>query len=131
MLEIILITFLSYRNGVLAKQKGQNQWMWLFITLATSFITGAIGTMIVMLFFLGNSVDWARVSSSPQYFDTVQKQLQTAFMSNPLHELAIYAFSVGGYLLMRYILERMPDKKEPTQKKDVNWMDEYHPTKEQ
>jgi hypothetical protein len=45
--------------------------------------------------------------------------MQQLFLDHPLHMVTIELFGIGGYLLIRYLLERKPGKKEP----EVHWMD--------
>jgi hypothetical protein len=56
-------------------------------------------------------------------FDAVSKQFNAqvnqALMANPLRELTVFLFGLGGYLFVRYLIDRKPDKKEP----EIHWMD--------
>jgi hypothetical protein len=38
--------------------------------------------------------------------------LEHVIATNPLHSTTIIMFGIGGYLLVRYILERKPGKKQ-------------------
>ena len=47
------------------------------------------------------------------------QQLLQSFEAKPLHLITMEVFGIGGYLLVRYILDKKPDKKEP----EMHWMD--------
>ena len=55
----------------------------------------------------------------PKSRAAASQQLYDALAANPLHQLTIEFFAIGGYLLVRYIL----DKKEGKKKSEVHWMD--------
>src|SRR5579871_1736779 len=81
--ELIVIIFLSRRNGHLAVKKGLKFWKWGLLTTASWLVMEAIGFIIsVSLFGTNNAV-------------------------------GIYFMSVGsafgGYLIIRSILEKKPD----------------------
>ena len=120
MFELLLLAYLSYRNSLRAKVKGQNPVLWAFITIAAFLVFMVVGGMVVILAFCKDAVNMNHMSS----FDSKQReaaaqQLQQALSANPLHLVTIELFAVGGYLLVRYMLDRKPDKKQP----EVHWMD--------
>lgn len=120
MFDTILIGYLSYRNGMRAKIKGQNPWIWGVATFVAYLVTMMIGIMVVILNFCKDTIDLARFSSlDPKAQEAARQQLIAVFEAHPLHMLTIEMFGVGGFLLVKYILDRKPDKKEP----EVHWMD--------
>lgn len=97
MFELGLSIFCSYRNAQLAKRKGQNTVIWVIITLVAFFISYLIGFMLMVGMF---------------YRGPLEQNALIAFMlDHPLLVVTIMFFGLGGYLLIRYILERMPDVK--------------------
>jgi hypothetical protein len=120
MFEIVLIGYLSYSNGVKAKRKGQTPILWGFITFVAYLITMIIGVVFVLVNFCKDVIDLAQFSSlDPKAREAVTARLMQVFEAHPLHMITIEMFGVGGYLIIKYILDRMPDKKEP----EVHWMD--------
>jgi hypothetical protein len=120
MFDIIIIGFLSYRNGVRAKTKGQNPILWGLATFVAYVITMMIGIMVVIANFCKDTINLAQFSSLDiKSREVARQQLIQVFQANPLHMLTIELFGVGGYLLVRYILDRKPGKKET----EVHWMD--------
>lgn len=97
MFELGLSIFCSYRNAQLAKRKGQNTVIWVIITLVAFFISYMIGFMLMVTMF---------------YHGPLEQNALIAFMlDHPLLVVTIMFFGLGGYLLIRYILEKMPDVK--------------------
>ena len=114
MFEIILLTYLSFRNSVRARIKGLNVWFWGVVSAL------CVGCMVVVFNFLDDTVNINDLSSTDlEVRSKVTKQLVEALNANPLHVLTIELFGIGGYLLIRYILEKKPNKKEP----EIHWMD--------
>jgi hypothetical protein len=122
-LGIILLVFLGYSNSVRAKQKGLNGILWAFITIASYIIAQGIGLFIVISCFCQDAVDMSIFSKNINNFHEVSKQfnqqVETALLANPLREITVFLFGLGGFLLIRFILDRKPDKKTP----DAHWMD--------
>eukprot|EP01030_Chromulinospumella_sphaerica_P019949 gene19949-biopygen17680 len=58
-------------------------------------------------------------SPDPKVRLEAQKQFQELYASNPLNMVTTLIFGIGGYLLIRYILEKKPNKKQP----EIHWMD--------
>lgn len=121
MFEIILMVYLAYRNSVRAKLKGANGLAWGMITAFAFIVTFIIGGIFVIVNFCGDIVNVQALSSAdPKVRMALSNQLATAINNDPLHMITMELFGVGGYLLVRYILERRPDKKTP----EIHWMDE-------
>lgn len=97
MFELGLSIFCSYRNAQLAKRKGQNTVIWVIITLVAFFISYMIGFMLMVGMFYRGPLE--------------QNALITFMIDHPLLVVTIMFFGLGGYLLIRYILEKMPDAK--------------------
>lgn len=120
MFVIILLVYLAFRNSARAKAKGLNGILWAGITVLSFFTTLFIGCMIVVFNFCADKVNLDLLASTdPETRAMVTKQLADALNSNPLHSLTIELFGIGGYLLIRYILDRKPEKKQP----EVHWTD--------
>ena len=120
MFDLLLMAFLSYRNGVRAKVKGQNPFLWGFVTFFAYMAAMFIGVIIVILNFCKGSINLDQFSSMDlKSRNAASQQLLQIFAANPLHLVTIELFGVGGYLLVRYILDKKPGKKEP----EVHWMD--------
>lgn len=120
MLEIVLVGYFSFRNGVRAKSKGQNPFVWGVITFFAFMVTMIIGMYIVIVNFCKDSINLNQFSSlDPKSSKAAQQQLLQVFAEHPLHMITVDLFGIGGYLLVRYLIDRKPDKKEP----EVHWMD--------
>jgi len=120
MFEIILLAYLSFRNSVRARLKGLNGWFWGGITVVSFLAALFLGCLIVVFNFCAKSINLDQLSSQdPKIRAIASKQLVEVLNANPLHVLTIEIFGIGGYLLIRYILEKKPNKKQP----DVHWMD--------
>jgi len=117
---VVLIIFLSVRNSAKAKLKGQNPLLWGFMTLFASFVAFIIGEMVVVFAFCRDQFNIELFSSGdPKSRALATQQLADAINSNFLHSSTIELFGLGGYLLIRYVLDSKPDKKKP----EVHWMD--------
>lgn len=120
MFQIVLLAYLAFRNGVRARQKGLNVVLWGGLTVLSFFFAFALGVGIVTANFLGESFNLQRLSTlQGTEREEAVKQFQDLFFANPLHFLTVILFGIGGYLLIRFILEKKPNKKEP----EVHWMD--------
>ena len=120
MFEIILMAYLAYRNSLRAKLKGKNPVLWAFITVGAYLVAMIIGGLIVIFNFCKDAININNFSSlDSKSREAATQQLMQALQSNPLHLLTIELFGVGGFLLVRYIIDRTPDKKTP----EVHWMD--------
>jgi len=120
MFGIVLVGYLSYRNGLRARLKGQNPFMWGIITFAAFLAMMVLGMLIVIVYFCRDVINLNQLSSTdPKSIAATQQQIMQVFDANPLHYITVVLFGVGGYLFVRYILDRKPNKKEP----EVHWMD--------
>lgn len=96
MFDFLLSVFCAYRNAILAKRKGQNVVVWVIITIVAFFLAYSIGGGILMMVLYKGPL-------SPE-------ALSEFILTRPVLGITILFFGLGGYLLTRYILERMPDK---------------------
>ncbi len=120
MFEIILLAYLSFRNSVRARVKGLNPWLWAGITILSFLAAFMVGSMIVIFNFCSDTVNLQLLSSmDPKDKELVTRQLIDTLNNNPLRMFTIELFGIGGYLLIRYILEKKPNKKTP----EIHWMD--------
>lgn len=119
-MQLILLGILAWRNGVRAKLKELNAIAWGLYTVIAYLSSLVIGTMVVVFGFCRNVIDFNMMSSTDaKVREEASKMLAKVVLDNPLHSLTIMAFGVGGYLLVRYIIDRKPGKKLP----EVHWMD--------
>ncbi len=118
-LDILLWFFLAYRNSERAKRKGQKPFVWGLYTVIAIIGMMMIGSLVVVL-NLSKNIDIELLSAADlKTREAVTLQLMEAFKNNPLNIVTIYLFSFGGYLLIRYLLDKKPEKKEP----EIHWMD--------
>jgi len=108
--SLLLLVFLSYKNGVRAKRKSLNGWVWGLSSFLACFVAEIIGMLIVLLFFCAKVIDINRLGTDPSYKNTAVQLLQQEFIKNPLDYVTIVLFGIGGYLLVRYILDKKPGK---------------------
>jgi len=105
---------MAYRNGLIAKLKGKNQVLWSLLTLVSYWICSGIGALVVMIILIRShqitQADIERVSGSQK---AVNDLIMPLMLDNPIHFITIMVFGLGGYLLVRFILERMPIKNMP------------------
>ena len=120
MFELALIAYLSYRNGLRAKLKGKSAVSWGLATVGAYLVCMIIGLYIVIFAFCKDEINIDQISSLDR---NVQKaavqQVIDSFARNPIHLITVEFFGIGGYLLIRYLLDRTPNKKGP----EVHWMD--------
>lgn len=108
--SLLMLMYLSYRNGVKAKKKSLNGIVWGLISFASCFIAEMIGAFMVIFCFCSNVINVNRLATDPSYKNTEVQLMQQDFINNPLHPITITVFGIGGYLLVRYILEKKPGK---------------------
>lgn len=95
MFEILLCIFLSYRNAQLAKLKGQNTVVWVILTVVSYLVAYTISAVALVLLLY----------SGPRTPEGLAEMLE----SKPLLMVTFMFFGIGGYMIIRYILERMPN----------------------
>ncbi len=103
-----------------AKLKGQNAIAWGAATVGAYIMCMVLGFFVVVYNFCKDDINLNQLSSMDiKAREAAAQLLMKSFEANPLHLITIELFGVGGYLLIRYILDKKPDKKEP----EVHWMD--------
>jgi hypothetical protein len=117
MIELILLSYLLFRNYLLAKSKDQKPVKWVLLTVLAYVMSSTFGAMIILSYFSGNAVDINKLVNMD--LKARENIIETVIYLNPLHLVTYILSGIGGYLLIRYILERKPDKKKP----EVHWMD--------
>ncbi|MBA3827601.1 MAG: hypothetical protein H0X33_01560 [Taibaiella sp.] len=101
MLLILLILLLAYNNGVKAGRKGKNPIAWGVITLAAFFCFTIVGEFIAILLFYKGSITTNTTQNVREIMDF--------FTHNTYAVIFIVLSGMGGYLLIRYLLDRKPD----------------------
>ncbi len=109
-LFIAMVGFLAYRNGQLAKFKEKSVGLYALLTVFLFFAFEVVGGVLVVLFFCRGEINMA-LANDPANKQLLMQQMTQAFIDNPLRPFTIEIFGFGGYLLVRYILESVPDKK--------------------
>ena len=97
MFEIIILFFACRYIGKLALRKGLSPIKWKLITILMFFIFAMIG-MNISMYNLGNP----KIETMQQSFDLFKNHPEVIFIN------LFVAF--GGYLLVRFYLERKEDK---------------------
>ena len=121
MFEIFLLTTLAFNNSRKARNKGLNPLAWGLITVAAYLAALIIGGMFVIYNFCQDAINYNQLSSPDASVRALaSQQVVKALSGNFLHMLTIELFGIGGFLLIRYILDKRPDKTNP----DIQWMDE-------
>jgi heme A synthase len=116
-MPLLLLIYLIYRNVVRAKLKGQHPFLWAVLTFVSFLGAMTIGAVVVFSYFTKSAMTMEQFSALD--FKTRQAVWGQLIDSNPLNTLTIMMFGIGGYLLIRYLLDRKPNKKGP----EVHWMD--------
>lgn len=100
MLDTLLLFILIYTNSRLATKRGRNSIAWGIITLVGYLIIGGLAGAIYLLFSYKGAINQQAVQ------DYVIKAQQ-----DPIKHITIVMLGVGGGLLMRFILEKLPPLK--------------------
>ncbi len=120
MLQLIMAGLLAWNNSLRAKRKELNPVLWAVYTVIAFFVSFIIGSLFVIFVFCRNVIDFNMMSSQDEKVrQQAAKMLENAILSNPLHSFTLVLFSFGGYLFVRYLIDRKPGKKVP----EVHWMD--------
>lgn len=94
-ITFISVFILTYMNSRLAQRKGQKHVIWALVTLFAMFAG-------YTLFFIGLML--------PHIGELAENPAAAAqILGDPRKMLLLFFGSIGGYLCIRYILERMPD----------------------
>lgn len=106
--------FLAFRNGMRARLKGLNGIGWGMLTIVMFTIGFFIGSLITFFAIFRDTLDMNRMEKDKDaYTKELMPQIQDAFVNNPIHSLTIFMCGLGGYLLVRYILEKKKPLKQP------------------
>ncbi len=105
----VFITFLASRNGARAKLKMKSFGLYAFLTVI-SFIVGQIIGGLLVIFLFCRDLIHIPIVNTPAAMAQFQEEFNQAFEQNPFHSLTIELFGIGGYLLIRYIIEQFPEK---------------------
>lgn len=113
MFPVVLLAYLSYRNGLRARLKGLNGLVWTGLTACAFVAALMVGMSFVIAYFCGNVITLTDLSKLDYKARMAESQhLAQVIDQNPLNMVTILMFGVGGYLLVRYILERRDAKGE-------------------
>lgn len=90
MFEIILLTYLAYRNSARAKLKGANAFVWGMITVVSVFAAMVLGMMFVVFNFCANVVNIDQLASpDPSVRMAITKQLTESINNNFLQSFTV------------------------------------------
>ncbi len=103
-LTFISVFILTYLNSRLAQRKGQKHVLWALVTLVAMFTGYTIFAVALML------PHYELLSEDPSAAPRI--------LGDPLRSLILYFGALGGYLGIRYLLERMPDSREGEENRD-------------
>ncbi|HXS35725.1 MAG TPA: hypothetical protein VN721_03430 [Flavipsychrobacter sp.] len=110
MLDLIVLIplfYLGYRNSLIAKRKGKNGLAWILLTVLACYLTATFGISILLSFFYKGDVN-VLINLSKTNQQAFVNQIAPFFLE-PIRFIFILLCGFGGYLLIRYILERKPD----------------------
>ena len=99
MLDIIVLFFLLKKIGIIAKQKGVSSIKWKILVVLFWFLFEGFGIDIALA--------WNGFGEIKNVI-----QLTNIIITNPGIMLFAYFCAFGGYLLIRYFLERRPNQQE-------------------
>ncbi|MDR3680147.1 MAG: hypothetical protein P4L41_09290 [Flavipsychrobacter sp.] len=111
LLIFFLIIYLGYRNGLIAKLKGKSPIVWVLITIASYLFFYILGVLAVLIILMNTGqIDLTSIQNAQDIAarNALSERLMQVMGANPIHYITVQAFGLGGYLLVRYILERMP-----------------------
>lgn len=110
---VAFIAFLASRNAAKAKFKGKSVGLFAFLTVILFILGQVTGALLVVFLFCRDMITFPTVNT-PEAMAAFQEQLNQAFASNPFHSITVELFGIGGYLLVRYIIEQFPEKNNTT-----------------
>jgi len=127
MFDIFVIGYLSYRNGIKAKLKGQSPWKWGILTFFASFFALIFGMYFVLVSFCRDAINLSQLNNFNYKANLeLAARIEKMFEANPLRMVTYYMIGFGGYLVIRFFLDKRPDKKKP----EMNWMDKMNQEQE-
>jgi hypothetical protein len=117
---LLIMAVATWRNSVLAKQKEQNVFAWGVYTILACFAGVFLGMVVGALTYSRDVQDITKLNiADEKLMNALAQQLAQYMSNNLLAEVTLDVLAIGGGLLVRYLLERKPSKKEP----EVHWMD--------
>lgn len=93
---IALVVFCAYQNAKLAERKGQNTVLWAFITVVAVAIAFVFSSAALVLIMYKGPIE--------------QSAINEFVKQHPFLPITVFFLGLGGYMVVRYILERMADK---------------------
>ena len=105
----LFVFFLAYRNAVLAKAKGKNALLFGILTVISLIFSFVFGLLVVLL-FCKNEISF-QLAADPKNQQLLIEQMTNAMLRSPVRQLTYVLIGFGGYLLVRYFLDRIPEKK--------------------
>ena len=96
-----------------AKQKDLNPILWGALTVVSYLIASFIGIIIVFMSILKDAhLDLNKIQAKdPKYSQDLAQQVAQAMEVNPIHSITILVFGLGGYLFIRFLIGKKPEKK--------------------
>jgi hypothetical protein len=98
MLFLFLVGYLIYKNCLIAKEKSKSMFLWGLLTFVAVIFCEILGMYMLITFFYPQFLQMKDISESAQ--------VANAISNNILQSLFLLFCGFGGYLLIRYILER-------------------------
>jgi len=115
---LILAVYFSFTNGTRAKMKGYNRWLWALLTMLGFIVGETVGSFIVVFYFCSNVIDTHRLMTDVTYTDTFTQLMKEEFTQHPSRLFTVILFGIGGYLLVRYSIDKMQPKPSTISNKD-------------
>ena len=116
---IILLFFilaLCYNNGELARRKGVQPIGYAILTGVLFFVFIILGVFFVIGMFGPDLLNVPPTAANDPVFKQMYAQrLARFFDENYLRELSVELIALGGYLLVRFIIEQKPGKKQDSE----------------
>jgi hypothetical protein len=105
--SLILIVYFAFSNGTRAKRKGHSRWLWAFLTMLGFFAALMLGFMIVVFYFCADVIDTQRMINDKSYAATAAQIMTEEFSQHPTRYFTVLLFGIGGYLAVRYAIEKL------------------------
>lgn len=102
MFLLILVGYLIYKNAQLAKMKDKNMFLWGTLTFIAIFCAEIIGMMVLVFGYYPELMTAKDVAKSQE----MARSISDSISNNVLQSFLVMFCGFGGYLLIRYILER-------------------------
>lgn len=109
--HIALLIYLTFKNSTEAKLKDLNPYLYGALTVIMFLFGEFIGFALVVLVFQRGEIDFAKAQLDERYRDQAAAQIAQSLYTNPLNIASMLVIAFGGYLIVRYMIERVPEKK--------------------